>query len=160
MLRTSAPLIGALDVARQADIHCLAEIHQWLPIYSTDIEHRGPEAKKMSNKKPSPFLESVRVMCLRRGYSERTANSYRYWAKRYILFHRKQHPSNLGKQEIESFLNSMVVANYSSASQSAALHAVLFMYRFVLDSPVSDLKFTRVVKRHQQMPIVLSSNGL
>jgi integron integrase len=110
----------------------------------------------MRINKPSPFLESVRVMCLRRGHSERTAEAYRYWAKRYILFHDKKHPSELGKREIEMFLDSMVVANYSSASQSAALHAILFMYRFVLESPIADLKFTRVMKRYQQMPIVLS----
>ena len=112
----------------------------------------------MRMQRPSPFLESVRVMCLRRGYSERTAEAYRYWAKRFILFHKKRHPSDLGKVEIESFLNSMVGACYSSASQASAFHAILFMYKFVLESPVADLKFTRVTKRYRQVPIVLSRN--
>lgn len=125
-------------------------------LYSKDTESPGTEASAMHSKRPSPFLESVRTMCLRRGYSERTATSYRYWVKRFILFHQKQHPSMLGKREIESFLDSMVVANYSPVSQSAALHAILFMYRWVLDSPVADLKFARSEKRYHKMPIVLS----
>lgn len=112
----------------------------------------------MRNKKSSPFLESVRTMCLRRGYSERTADSYRYWVKRYILFNRKQHPADLGKPEIEAFLNNMVADNYSSVSQSVALHAILFMYKFVLDSPVADINFSRAEKRCRKMPVVLSKD--
>lgn len=63
----------------------------------------------------------------------------------------KRHPSELGKREIENYLDGMAAANYSSASQSAALHALLFMYRFVLE-----LKFTKTEKRYQQIPDVLS----
>lgn len=110
----------------------------------------------MRKNRPSPFLESVRIACLRRGYSERTAVSYAYWVKRFILFNQKQHPENLGKFEIERFLNYIAAANYSPASQSAALHAIRFMYRFVLESPVADLKFARAETRYQKIPIVLS----
>lgn len=110
----------------------------------------------MRNKKSPPLLESVRITCLRRGYSEPTENSYRYWGKRYILCHQRQHPSKLGKRKFESFLDNRVVEDFSSASQSVALHAILFMYRFVLDAPIDSLKFTRGGKRYHQVPIVLS----
>jgi hypothetical protein len=56
---------------------------------------------------------------MRRHYSPRTADSYIYWCKQYILFHRKRHPMEMGKMEIETFLNYLVVKRHLSASSQA-----------------------------------------
>ncbi len=141
---------------RSVNKYCETQISHGHTLYSNVTKIRDSRVQKLPTKKPSPFLESIRIMCLRRGYSPRTASAYQYWVKRFILFHQKRHPSELGKREIENYLDRMAVANYSSVSQSAALHALLFTYRYVLESPVAELTFTRIEKRYRQIPIVLS----
>ena len=54
------------------------------------------------------YHEQVKLACMRRYYSPRTASSYAYWCRQYFLFHNKCHPGQLGKQEIEAFLNHLV----------------------------------------------------
>ena len=52
----------------------------------------------------SPFLDSIRRFMLVRGYSRRTIDAYLYWIKRFILYHSKAHPSNMGVNEVSVFL--------------------------------------------------------
>ena len=92
-----------------------------------------------------------------RGYSRSTEKNYSYWAKRYILFHDKRHPCEMGVNEIEAFLSNLVVQENSSAStQNQALSALLFLYKHVLDQPVdSPVKALRA-KRYDYIPTVLT----
>ncbi|MCU7932806.1 MAG: phage integrase N-terminal SAM-like domain-containing protein [Candidatus Thiodiazotropha sp. (ex Codakia rugifera)] len=77
----------------------------------------------------------MRLTCLRSHPSPRTATSYIYWCRQFILFHKMQHPRNLGTAEIEAFLNHFVVNHHLVAiSQSQALNALVFMYKQVLQS--------------------------
>ena len=55
------------------------------------------------------LLDRMRRIIWTRHYSYRTEKSYLGWARRYILFHSKQHPSGLGKEEIEAFLSHLAV---------------------------------------------------
>jgi hypothetical protein len=58
---------------------------------------------------------------------ERTEKSYVYWIRRYILFHYKQHPKNMGSAEIQAFLTRLAVEEHVAAStQKQALNAVVF----------------------------------
>lgn len=56
---------------------------------------------------------------MHRHYRPRTANSYIYWCKQYIHFHRKRHPGDMGKVEIEDFLNYLVARHHLSASSQS-----------------------------------------
>jgi len=96
---------------------------------------------------------------MRRHYSPRTAESYIYWCKQYILFYRKRHPMEMGKLEIEAFLNYLVVKRHLSASsQAQALNALFFMYKHVLDIRPEWLDNFARAKRKKSLPVVLSVN--
>lgn len=109
-----------------------------------------------SYQKPK-LLEQIRLACLRRHYSPRTASSYIYWCRQYILFHKKRHPNDLGKTEVEQFLNDLVKNRHLSASsQSQALNAIIFMYKQVLEVDIGWLDNLVRAKRPQFLPTVLS----
>ena len=99
----------------------------------------------------------MKIACLRRHYSPRTASSYVFWCRQYILFHHKRHPNTMGKTELEQFLNHLVVNRHLSASsQSQALNALIFMYKHVLETDVGWLDKLARAKRRQTLPTVLS----
>ncbi len=106
-------------------------------------------------KKPR-LLDQVRHRCQLLHYSWRTEKSYSQWIRRFILFHKKRHPLEMGKLEIESFLTDLAVQRRVSAStQNQALAAILFLYKNVLDRELPWLDAVRA-KRPQRLPTVLS----
>jgi integron integrase len=105
------------------------------------------------------LLTQIRLACQRRHYSPRTASSYVYWCRQYILFHKKQHPNQLGKQDIEAFLNYLVShRRLSASSQSIALNAIIFMHKHVLEMDIGWLDNLVRAKRKVFLPTVLSVN--
>ncbi|MGH9201611.1 MAG: phage integrase N-terminal SAM-like domain-containing protein [Vicinamibacterales bacterium] len=79
------------------------------------------------------LLDRVRQTIRAKHYSRRTESAYVDWIRRYILFHRKRHPSEMGAAEIAAFLTWLATNRRVSAStQNQALSAVLFLYRDVL----------------------------
>ena len=75
----------------------------------------------------------MREAVQRKHYSPRTAESYAGWIKRFILFHGKRHPDEMGGVEVEAFLTHLAVHEHVAAStQSQALSALLVLYREVL----------------------------
>ena len=91
---------------------------------------------------PSPkLLDQVRARLLVKHYSLQTEKLYLQWIKRFILFHGKRHPNELGAAEVEAFLMHLAVSRQVSAStQNQALAALLFLYKEVLsvDQPWLD----------------------
>jgi len=84
-------------------------------------------------KPPKKLLDQVRELIRRKHYSIRTEQAYVLWIKRYILFHNKRHPRDMGKPEIEAFLTHLAVAlKVASSTQHQALSAIFFFYRDVL----------------------------
>ncbi|WP_449240222.1 phage integrase N-terminal SAM-like domain-containing protein [Denitromonas ohlonensis] len=82
------------------------------------------------------MLEVVRARIRLKHYSIRTERAYLGWIRRYIIFHGKRHPRDMGKQELEAFLSALAVErNVSAATQRQALSALLFLYRDVLELP-------------------------
>ena len=83
---------------------------------------------------PKPrFLDLVRERIRSKHYSYRTEESYVGWIKRFIFFHNKRHPAEMGKLEMEQFLTHLAVdKNVASSTQNQALAALLFMYKEVL----------------------------
>ena len=80
------------------------------------------------------LLDQVRDKLRVKHYAIRTEQSYVDWIKRYIYFHSKTHPKDLGAQDVEAFLTHFAVASKVSAStQNQAKSALLFLYREVLE---------------------------
>jgi hypothetical protein len=84
---------------------------------------------------PKPrLLDRVRQAIGTRHYSRRTEKAYVHWIKRYVFFHGKRHPAEMGADEVSAFLASLAVDGRVAAStQNQALSALLFLYREVLD---------------------------
>jgi site-specific recombinase XerD len=84
---------------------------------------------------PAPkLLDRVRWHLRLKHYSIRTEQAYTDWIRRYILFHRKRHPEEMGEAEIAQFLTHLAVDKQVAAStQNQALSALLFLYQQVLD---------------------------
>ena len=79
------------------------------------------------------LLDQVRETIRRKHYSLRTEATYIDWIKRYIFFHQKRHPAEMGAPEMEQFLNYLAVKRQVAAStQNQALSALVFLYREVL----------------------------
>ena len=92
-----------------------------------------------------------------RQYSLATERSYTQWARRFILFHNKQHPSNMGKEEVEAFLTYLAVnRKVSPATQNQALQAILFLYRNVLRQELPWLDDVVRAKPKRRVPVVLN----
>ena len=92
-----------------------------------------------------------------RHYSRRTEVAYVGWIRRYIVFHRKAHPSTLGAPEISGFLTWLATARRVSAStQNQALAALLFLYEHVLQMPVGQVEHVVRAKQPLRLPVVLS----
>ncbi len=89
-------------------------------------------------------------------YAYSTEKEYINWCKRYILFHDKRHPQEMGKNEIEEFLTHLAVTeNVSASTQNQAFRAILFMYKHVLEQPIEGVDAVRA-KQPERLPIVLS----
>ena len=80
-----------------------------------------------------------------------------HWIKRYIVFHGKRHPKDMGKPEVEAFLTALAVQrNVAASTQNLALSAILFLYREVLSDPLPWLNDVVRAKKPARLPTVLS----
>ncbi|MDN5753667.1 MAG: integron integrase [Nitrosospira sp.] len=110
-----------------------------------------------SNKRPKKLFDEVRDKMRVAHYSLRTEKTYLGWIRRYILFHGKRHPKDIGKPEIESFLTHLAVDRHVAAStQNQALNALLYLYREVLGVDLPWMDNVVRAKRPQRLPEVLS----
>jgi integron integrase len=102
------------------------------------------------------LLDQMRHLLRVRRYARRTEACYVDWARRYILFHGKQHPAALGPGAVGRFLTDLAANGHVSAStQSQALNALVFLYQQVLEIPLGRLDFLRAT-RPSRLPVVLS----
>ncbi len=108
---------------------------------------------------PNPkarLLDQVREVIRVKHYSIRTEEAYVQWIKRFIFFHGKRHPREMGAAEIESFLTDLAVQRKVSAStQNQALNALVFLYKEVLDIDLGEFAAVRA-KRPNRLPVVLT----
>ena len=86
-----------------------------------------------------------------------TEDLYVNWARRFILFHNKRHPAEMGKCEVEAFLTHLAVdLDVSSSTQNQALSALLFLYRHVLETELDWLDGVVRAKRSSYVPTVFT----
>jgi integron integrase len=103
------------------------------------------------------LLDRVRDAVRTRHYSRRTEKAYVHWIKRYIFFHDKRHPAEMGAAEVGAFLTALAVRNKVAAStQNQALSALLFLYREVLGAELPWLDDVVRAKRPLRLPVVLT----
>lgn len=103
------------------------------------------------------LLDRMRLALRSKHYSRRTEKAYVAWTRRYILFHAKRHPTEMGAPEVEAFLSSLATDGQVSAStQNQALAALLFLYREVLGVDLPWLAQVVRAKRPVRLPTVLT----
>jgi integrase len=109
----------------------------------------------------SPFLRGIREHLRARQYSKRTEDTYIYWIRQYIRFHKLKHPDDLGDTDIVAFLGYLAVKRQvSPATQSIALNALVYLYRQVLGRQSIDVgDFTHATPR-RKLPVVLSRDEI
>lgn len=105
----------------------------------------------------SPFLQKVVNQIRVRHYSRRTEETYLHWIKRYIRFHNKRHPAEMGEKEVAKFLTDLAVKrNVAANTQGIALNALVFLYRHVIGTPLGDIHGIVRSKKPQRLPTVLT----
>jgi integron integrase len=103
------------------------------------------------------LLDRVRDRIRVKHYSIRTEQAYVDWIRRFIRFHGKRHPAELGSAEVEAFLTHLAVAgNVAAATQNQAKSALLFMYREVLGAELPWLSGVTPAKAPRHLPVVLT----
>jgi len=103
------------------------------------------------------LLDRVRIAIRARHYSPRTEKAYVGWIKRYIFFHQKRHPNEMGEVEIRAFLADLATCRRVSAStQNQALSAILFLYRDVLERELAWMDGVVRPRRPVRLPVVLT----
>jgi len=106
---------------------------------------------------PVTLLQRVREGIRVRHYSIRTEQAYCDWIKRFVIFHGKRHPSELGAAEVEAFLTSLAVDSKVAAStQNQAKSALLFLYKEVLGVELPWLDRIQKAKAPVRLPVVLT----
>ncbi len=105
----------------------------------------------------SILLNQLKNTIRAKHYSIRTEQSYVNWVNRFIRFHQKKHPKNMGEPEISAFLNYLAVNRKVAAStQNQALSAILFLYNEVLKKDIDHIDDVIRAKRPLKLPVVFS----
>lgn len=115
----------------------------------------------MAQSQPAPakprLLDEVRAVARMRHLSLRTEQAYAQWIRRYILFHRKRHPGEMGEVEIRAYISHLAVNEGISAStQTVALSALLFLYRDVLKKDLPYVSNIERARKPKRLPVVFS----
>jgi integron integrase len=103
------------------------------------------------------LLDQMRLVLRLRHLSRRTEKAYISWSRRFILFHHKRHPKEMGAEEIRAFLTHLAINGRVAAStQNVALNALLFLYRHVLKQEFPSLDNLERAKRPRRVPTVFT----
>ena len=110
--------------------------------------------------KPTRFLDKLRLHIRQQGLAYTTEKTYIHWVKRFIYFHNKKHPDNLGIVDVEAFLSHLAVNQFCSLStQKIALNALVYLYKRFMDVDIADLSFLPV-KAPRRLPVVYSQQEI
>jgi len=127
----------------------------------TEAVFRGAPGTPASPALKSPLLVSLVEQMRLRHYSARTVDTYLSWVVRYIKFHRKRHPRDLGRDHVEEYLTSLAIqSNVSASTQNQALAAISFLYRDVLNIPLEETERLTRAKRPVRLPVVLTRDEM
>jgi hypothetical protein len=103
------------------------------------------------------LLKRMHIHLRTRHYSIRTEEAYLDWARRFILFHGKRHPQEMGAAEVEAFLSYLAVdRQVSTSTLNQAKAAILYLYKQVLGMELPWLDEVVQAKRPRRLPVVLT----
>lgn len=106
---------------------------------------------------PPRLMDQLKDKIRLKHYSIRTEKCYVDWAKRYIFFHNKKHPRDMGGAEVAKFLTHLATdLRVSASTQNQALNAIVFLYREVIDKDLGNIGDFLRAKRPERRPLVLS----
>ena len=142
----------------------MVRVHRSSPLSYNVLAERPWRGSVLTVHESSPaepakprLLDRVRAAVRIRHYSRRTEEAYVAWIIRYIRFHGKRHPAEMGAPELTRLLSALAVDGKVAAStQNQALSALLFLYREVLQLEVPWLDGVVRAKRPLRLPVVLS----
>ena len=107
----------------------------------------------------SVLLQQIKDKCTALHYSKSTASIYSNWCKQFIVYHNKRHPSELGENEISTFLSHLATdKNVSASTQNQALHSILFMYKQVLKIELPYIDDIVRAKKPKRIPIIFAED--
>ena len=105
----------------------------------------------------SQLPDEIRAVMRLKHYSLRTEEAYTYWVKKYIFFHQKKHPAEMGVAEIRAILSHLAVdQKVAAATQNQALSALLFLYQRVLGIDLPPVDEVVRAKRPERLPVVFT----
>jgi integron integrase len=114
-----------------------------------DIRHRIPE-------KPTRFLDLLRLHIRGQGLAYRTEQTYVHWIKRFIVYHGKRHPKDMGAADVEGFLTHLSVNRHCSTNtQRIALNALVYLYKRFMGLDLGNLQF-HPARGQRRLPVVYS----
>ena len=123
---------------------------------SSNGQPPGSICSPSSPTKPK-LLDQVRQAIRTRHYSYMTEKAYVGWIRRFIFFHNKRHPAEMGEAEIARFLSSLATDSHVSAStQNQAFNALMFLYHEVLEKQIALIQGVVRAKRSRRLPVVLT----
>lgn len=103
------------------------------------------------------LLDQVSTVARLKHFSISTEKQYRYYIKRFILFHNKRHPDEMGEDEIRAYLSHLAInLNVASSTQNVALAALLFLYKDVLKKELKRIDQIERARRPSRLPVVLT----
>ena len=128
-------------------------------MFKKNVIHSGSSAlsPNLVEVKDTRLLDKVRNVIRCKHYSIRTEHTYIEWIKRYIYFHQKKHPADMGAQQISEFLSYLAVhRKVASSTQNQALCALVFLYHQVLNKEVGQFEDLIRAKRPHRLPVVFT----
>ena len=94
---------------------------------------------------------------MERRFSPRTAKVYVYWIRRFIRFHGRRHPRDLGVEDVKSFLSELAVRErVAQSTQAQAMAALAFLYDAALAQPLGRIEGYTPGRQPRRVPVVLS----
>ncbi len=127
------------------------------------LDNELPSEKKpeREEKEEPKLLDRLSDAIKSRHYARSTEKTYRFWVKRFICFHNMRHPEEMGEKEVNAFLTHLAVKGHVSAStQTQALSAVIFLYRFVFKRELGKLDGLVRARKSKHRPTVLTKDEM
>lgn len=121
------------------------------------MQPNQPATQPPAQSQQPKLLDQVRTTIRLRGMSYRTEQSYVDWIKRFIIFHNKRHPKEMGATQIRDFLAHLVNdRNVAASTRNQALHSILFLYREVLQIEIPPIGDLQPAKKAPRLPTVFT----
>lgn len=131
-------------------------INRTLAVIDGGLALQNATAAPPTALKPK-LLDHVRQAIRTRHYSYMTEKAYVSWIKRFIFFHDRRHPAEMGEREIAKFLSSLATdSKVSALTQNQAFHSILFLYQEVLQRKIGLVDGVVRAQRPKRLPVVLT----